>query len=301
MVEAHGDDVQRLPSTLRAARAVRVFAAGCLHYDPPGLDRILSEEPVLVLNELQQVAVLAQLLTIESVMDGMCMCAGDATLEFLDGDGRRLAAVGLHHGRRVRWSGWSGDAELKDGSALLQWLASYGVAGPLEDKTRAAVQRDVALAQQEAWKDRVPACVRPLADEMVAAGPQDRGVADEVSAQMRVAYPDDVQRCRALLVWFSAGTAANTGYPTYEDFPGTIVKSMPINVVLAALDGEPEGSPVWAGGLRHIAGWKSRADHEIRQVRAAVWDRLLELARAAGDADKRQRIERKHAEFRPPA
>ena len=73
---------------------------------------------------------------------------------------------------------------------------------------------------------------------------------------------------------------------------------MPLEVALAALDDEPVDSPVWAGALRHLAGWKSRADWELRRVPGDVWDTLLALGREGGDIDKRQRIERKHAEFR---
>jgi hypothetical protein len=67
----------------------------------------------------------------------MCMCCGEPTLLLYDGD-ERIAALGLHHGRSLRWGGvgpWSSDAGLaaRVQEPLARWLDARGVPGPLEE------------------------------------------------------------------------------------------------------------------------------------------------------------------------
>ncbi|GAB4062120.1 hypothetical protein GCM10028777_00860 [Angustibacter speluncae] len=299
--DRRSDDVDGLRRVLGEARAVRVFDAGCLHYGPETPDQILSDEPVLVIDRAKDVAELIDLLAVTTVSDVMCMCPVDATVELVDHAGTRLAAVGLHHGSHLRWSDWIGDAELHQPMVLLEWLAARGLGALLDEARRSDLRRDIALAQQATWKAAVPDCVQGLADDMVAAGPWETDLVALVDQAMTQTFPDDVQRSRSLLSWFSAGSGACTAVPAYEELPGRLVASIPIDVVMAALDEEPVDGPVWAGGLRHVAGWKSRADFELRQIPASVWDRLLELANSGNDPDKLKRIRTKHAKFRSPA
>ena len=61
-----------------------------------------------------------------------CMCCGDPSLEFYDGD-TLLLTLGFHHGESLRWvAGWPGDASLTETSAgfLVKWLADHQVLGP---------------------------------------------------------------------------------------------------------------------------------------------------------------------------
>lgn len=296
-------DVRGLRGALDGARTVRVFNAGCMHDNPAGRDSILRDEPVLVLRASDDVAQLIDLLDVESVTDGMCMCPGNATFEFLDDGGDRLAAVGIHHGSHVRWSDWTGDAELQHGTALLEWLAVRGLGTLFTDISDSDIRRDIALAQQAAWRATVPECAQPLAEAMTSTDSSAQELAvlsHEVSQLMAVAFPDDVQRCRSLLAWFSAGTGACTAHPSYEGIPGSLITTMPIHTVLAALENQPLGGPVWAGGLRHIAGWQTRADWELRVIPYSVWDQLLEIGQLTSDPDKRTRINSKYATFGPP-
>ncbi len=286
---------------LGEARAVRVFDAGCLHYSPAAPDHILSDEPVLVIRASEDVAQLVDLLAVGSVSDIMCMCPGDATLEFLDGTGGRLVAIGLHHGSHVRWSDWIGDAELQQPVVLLEWLASRGLGGLLDEFRRSEIRRDVALARQAAWKATVPTCVQGFADDMITASRWEQNLLDAVAHAMAQTFRDDLERCRSLLAWFSAGSGACTGFSTYEGFPDLLIRDLPIDVVVAALDGEAVDGPVWAGCLRHVAGWESRADFELRRIPAPVWDQLLELGGSCSDPDKLKRIQNKYAKFRSPA
>ncbi|BEP16390.1 hypothetical protein acdb102_47010 [Acidothermaceae bacterium B102] len=292
-------DPHALPARIRIASLVLVYDAGCLHYarENGGVrDKILSDDPVLTIDTQAQVASLVTLLQVSAVTDGVCMCAGNASLEFLGADGQRLAVVGLHHGQSLRWSGWSGDAVLSDGARLVAWLAELGYSKPLDEVTRRQLRQAEGPSRQGGWTAAAPDCVRDLLLEMLSANPSSSAnLVERISGRLAGAFPDPVDQCRVALAWFTAGTGACTGIPMCEDIVGTVVETFAIQTVLAALNAQPTSGAVWAGALRHIAGWKSRTDTELTHLPTAVWDNLLELAALGSDEDKLRRMEGKRA------
>lgn len=290
------EDAAALDARLGAARSVRVYDAGCLHYPPPQGERILRDAPVLVEDAPESLTELRAALAVVGVPSWLCMCPGSVTFEFLDDDGARVAVVGLHHGQYLRWAAWSADAELEDGLTLSTWLAAHGVPGPLEELREAAALRERHQAEDEAWARSVPDCLRDLIDEMLSSdgGP----VPDHVAERLAEAHPDVTERCRVLLAWYAGGTGRYTDFPVYEEIPGRLVEAMPLDAVLAALTGEPPDGEVWVGALRHLSGWKTRTPREVRRVPADVWAGLLDLARRRDDQDSRRRMERMGAKYR---
>lgn len=296
------EDPDALSAHVAGAARVLIYDAGCLHYSGHGEgreDEIFGKEPVLMVAGSVAVSQLIDRLHVSRVIDGYCMCAGTVSLEFLNATGGRITVAAIHHGKRLRWSGWSGDAELADGPRLLALLSELGYDGPLDDAKRAEALRLEALAIRDAWSAAAPECVRSLVPEMFSNGSlYDAGIVAQVDALLTAEFPDTLERCRIALAWFAAGTGLCSGYPMHEEIPGKVLAKLPISVLVEALAGEPPTGAVWAGALRHIAGWRTRSKGELLQAPPAIWDTLLDVAQRGNDADKLARIERKVAEYR---
>ena len=151
---------------------------------------------------------------------------------------------------------------------------------------------------RKAWSAAVPADVRELLPQMLASGGSDASLMADLAQKLESGIPDPVTRCRTTLAWFAAGSGADSGYPAYEALPGQLLTATPRTVVLSALDDQPITGPVWAGALRHVAGWNSRPDHDIEQLPPEVWDALLAIARNRPDANTLRRIETKYEMYR---
>jgi len=123
-----------LDALLGRAHRVRVIAGGCARGKPIGHEVLLETADPEALSGLR-----AALRIVEAAPDNVshCMCFGDPTIELLDSEGARLAAISSHHGEAIRWDDWTGDGELVDGLALLRWFANHGVTYPMEDYSEA--------------------------------------------------------------------------------------------------------------------------------------------------------------------
>ncbi len=90
--------------------------------------KTLGKEVLLDVSDAGSIADLHGCLTVieDENTFGHCACLGDQALEVYAGR-RRLATIGLHHGRSIRWDAWQWDALLKDSRGLLAWMADRGV------------------------------------------------------------------------------------------------------------------------------------------------------------------------------
>ena len=118
---------ESLDAVLAATRSVRVLRDGTDAGVPIGDEALFETE------DRGALASLRDALQIVDGPAGLCMCYGDPTIELFDGDGDRMAVIGLHHGRSIRWDGWREDAALSDGVRLLEWLAFQGISYPLDE------------------------------------------------------------------------------------------------------------------------------------------------------------------------
>jgi hypothetical protein len=247
-----------------------------------------------VLLEVTDPAALCQLrdaLAVAETTDGYCMCHGDLTFAFFTPDGQPSAVVGFHHASSLRWSGWDGDALLRDGDRVLHWLAAQGLDDP------PAVRR-AELPEQESWLAAAPPAVRDLLDLAVAAttggGVLPPGVPALIIRRLAEAVPDPVARAAALLSWYGSGSGRCSGYPLHEALPEPALAEIPLAHLLAVLDAAPADARIDAGAVRHLCGWQSRR-HQAADIAALpgdVRERLLAVARESGDDDKRRRAER---------
>ncbi|MBQ0896987.1 hypothetical protein KBX37_28520 [Micromonospora sp. U56] len=281
-----------LDEVLRSAARVRVTDGGV-----SGV-RVLGEDVLLEVAEPAAVRQLIRALAVEQTTDGYCMCHGDLAFEFFDRSGRLTAAVGFHHANYLRWSGWDGDAMLRDGGAVLRWLAEQGVEGPLVQEEQRQWERHEQRLAEQRWRAAAPASVRDLLDVAVDAGSTDgllpEGIHRLVAQRVEEAIPDPVERAGVMLAWYGSGTGRCSGFPVHEGLPEPALAETPIAHLVRALQAYPTDARIDAGAVRHLCGWKTRKHQarDIAKVPAELRVRLLTAARESGDDDKRRRAER---------
>jgi hypothetical protein len=234
---------------------------------------------------------LRRALEVGRVLDTVCACLGDYRVEFADGTGARVATLGYHHAYAVRWDGFPADAALRDGPALLHWLAARGVPGPLDrhradEARRAAARVDAERAERE-WRAAAPVPDTVL-DAILAGDPPTAG---ELLAHVRALHDTEPAVALALLAWCRAGTGRYSGHPSYESVPGELLAELPIDVIIEALE-RPEATDAHlAGAVRHLTGWRSRKRlvRDIGRLPVALRTRLVDVAQHSDDPTVRER------------
>ena len=284
-------DETALKNVLDGARRVLVTQAGVTAGRPVSTDIVIDESDPLALDALRAA------LTVKSLPGALCMCVGDAALEFLDDHDRALAVVGLHHGVTLRWSGWDGDAVLADGLAVLRWLDERGAHRPMQQREEDEQRREAARQTEAAWTAAIPHALSDLAPRMLEVsqtGMPSADLVDEVRARLWTAVPQATTRTLELLAWYGSGSGRCSGYPAHEELPGHLLKTVPISEIIASLLDPRADRRHDAGAVRHLAGWKSRdkQKQDIDAIPTPLKARLLEQAMTSGDRDKQTRAQR---------
>ncbi|MCD5310489.1 hypothetical protein [Kineosporia babensis] len=233
-------------------------------------------------------------LAIEGLSDFACMCMGDVRFELMDGAGRSLGSVSLHHGTTLRYEPFETDAVLVDGPALLSWLDRHGMPGPLRYVEQHQARQQVWAEQEADWVMAVPPALTGLTDQMLAASRDGVMLSGErlgnVQAKLKQTYPDVVEGVLDLLAWHAAGSGRYSGYPLHEGIPELLLREVPIAHIITALQHPQAAAPHFAGAARHLIGWKSRPQ-QTRDI-AQLPRELSERLRSAAPADAQERAER---------
>lgn len=228
---------------------------------------------------------------------GHCMCLGSETIELYDG-ASLVAALGLHHGVALRWDAWKADAPLADPSALVRWLATVGVTGPLtevEHERAAAGQR---ATRWEGWLRAMPASLTPFRGSIDEYGQQGYARLDTRAMldALRIEYPDPGARARALFAWFGVGSGLWSGFPSYEAIVEDLLMACDTKELLAAVEGRVLTEAEAEGAARYFAGWPFRKhkSEDGKLLSPALRKRLFEVGSKTTSAD---RLERARAAF----
>lgn len=260
--------------------------------------RVLGRRVLLEVCERAAVRQLLDAFAVAEVTEASCMCHGDLAFELFDGRERLTAVVGFHQPGRLRWSGWDGDARLRDGGAVLRWLADRGVDGPLaRERERQRHHHELDLAERR-WRVAAPAAVCDVLDAAIAATRTDgilpEGMHRLVAGRLRAAIADPLERAAVTLAWYGSGTGRCSGFPIYEALPASALAETPIADLVQALQANLTDARVVAGALRHLCGWKTRRHQagDIAEIPPALRLRLLAAAGESGDADMRERAQR---------
>ncbi|MEU3500811.1 hypothetical protein ABZ726_08595 [Streptomyces hundungensis] len=283
------DGTTALDNVLEQAHVVRVSLVN--EVGAPGEIRVDLSDPV-------ESARLRTAMAVDSLPGFHCMCLGDVRFEVFDRSGRRLAVVVLHHGATLRWGQWESDAVLADGRLLLAWLNDHGMPGPVQQFEADRLRAQQETEEERNWLAAMPAGLEGLADRILdlsrTGGSASPELLAELTDQLRVMFPDLVERVLALLNWYGSGSGRCSGYPVHESVPGELLGRVPIADLLTALADPRAEERHDAGAVRHLVGGKSRPHQkrDVARLPEPLRARLLAHARRSGDSGKQGRAER---------
>ncbi|MFI6351036.1 hypothetical protein [Streptomyces sp. NPDC050560] len=283
------DGTTALDSVLRQAHVVEVSAVSGSGVD--GRIRVDLRDP-------GELARLRAAMAVESLPGVHCMCLGDVHFAVFGQDGGRLADVVLHHGATLRWERWESDAVLADGHQLLAWLNGHGMPDPLRQFDADRQRAEQGAEDERTWLAAMPAGLEGTADQLLdlsrtGSRPTPELLTD-LTDDLRLAFPDPVDRVLALLAWNGSGTGRCSGYPLHEGVPGELLGRVPITDLLAGLTDPRAEERHDAGAVRHLVGWKTRPHQrsDVADLPAPLRARLLAQARRSEDPHKQTRAER---------
>jgi hypothetical protein len=177
------------------ATRLRVRSGGTCHRD-------LSQEKTLwELSDAAKIRELAALIAIDEKQSGFhCMCCGDPSFEFYQGD-RLIATLGFHHGRSLRWPGrWPGDGMLTPQAQdrLPKWFAENGFNAFQKAIEAAAVARADEQKKRESFLSFFPTEARKLFDYRAPSLEEEPKQGERIAKAVGDPVETVVAVCRAL-------------------------------------------------------------------------------------------------------
>lgn len=187
------------------ADRLRVRSGGTCHR------KISREKTLFEVEDAAEISrIVARVAIDETVAGQHCMCCGDPSFEFFEGE-RLIAMVGFHHGRSIRWiDGWPGDGVLTSASAdaLITWLADNGVSGPLKEQQNSRRQND-------ALQRRFGLILAVVPDTVSTKLMQAKSPADAVKA-FTEGVPDPAERAAVCLRVLGCDNGSWNRYTQFE-------------------------------------------------------------------------------------
>lgn len=238
----------QLSAQLQKADRILVRTGGVCH-------RVAEKEKVIAESrDATVIAELAQHFTIsEDASGGHCMCCGNPTFEFYQGD-KRVAMVAFHHGESIRWAdgSWPGDGILTEQSStyLAEWLAKHQYTGPQDDLFQG--RREAAARHRR--NSRISSLLPAAVSESLAAAESP----DQVTTAFEKHVPDVKARASLYLrligcedsTWALSSGLDGTLQETL--LPGIPEESLKAVIIAAPIPSEESmGAARWVFGQNH--------------------------------------------------
>ena len=310
-----------LDAMLEGVTRVRLLGWGEVSENRRGFDHLLLE-----VQDPESIGTLRDCLAIVEDPKSFfhCMCLGDFRLEFYQAENLK-AALGLHHGRSIRWGeAWERDAWLRNPERLLRWFAARGVLPPLERFQEEQRQHQQYLQAAVRWREAMPPCLSPFWSQMFDSSadwmlrpatlsegaplpflprkPLPQRMVPWLQA-LQTAYPDPEIVILELLRWYGSGQGPWSGFPAYEEVPELLLMQFPASAIVAALGSYPPTAQHLEGAARLFASyefWTQRRE-EWQDIPVELKERLLEhslrSAQANGTALDQDKVRRAKSAF----
>lgn len=188
-------------------------------------------------------------------------------------EGKQLALLGFHCSTLV-WFTWDrgfGIGPLLESLGILDWLTERGIPGPAQEYVEAQRTRALYEQQRQRWFTAMPTFLAPLEQQMRFMALQGRSM-DTAFLQrtMEEAHPNPQERARLLFRWYGHGSGSWKPIPSYEVEPENLLRHLPVEVLIQAIDGVELSTEEMKGATRYFcrrAFWKSFGP---------AWERLPE-------------------------
>lgn len=251
---------EALLSALQGVTRLRVREGGLCHRQ--GGEKVMFET-----KDAGLIGAFSALLEIdEGRSDFHCMCCGEPTLEFYEGDVLKVE-IGFHHGQSIRWRGWPGDGALTPEAAdgLIRLLAANNVPGPLR-------AREAAEEAARAEERQIARALAGLGPAVLEAYRTDENAFAEA---LKKARPEPRARAEALLRMLGTSTDSWWTEEPLEQRARKLLSDVPVEdlkaVVEAALAGGERiarrgAARFWVVGDSPLKDWRPAADSPAREA-----------------------------------
>jgi len=223
-----------------------------------------------------------------------CMCVGELVIE-LRGGGSLLAELTLHHGKSIRWGGWSSDVLLKNGRSAVEWLAEHGVEQPLRNFEADESLRNVAAEARSKWQAAMPPCLSKflprLTNDFFPFGATAAELR-EIDQALEAAYGSEEEIAIHLLDWFGHGEGPWSGYPAYEHIAEKLLLRHPSSVIVRSLNARQlTGEQVEAAArlFSSLSFFKER-QADLKSIPPQLMASLASHMQTSHHADNRERF-----------
>jgi hypothetical protein len=156
------------------------------------------------------------------------MCLGTYAIE-LYSNGKLKATVGFHHGVSIRYDKWNGDAELAQSDKLLAFLSEQGLTKPLQDRLEEKRNMEADRVTERNWLEIAPKCFTKYWAQINSF---DQGYFSSLINDFNAELPDKQKQIIILLQTFGKTENFWTAYPSYEELPNNILKTLDIKEII---------------------------------------------------------------------
>lgn len=259
-----------LQRTMHNATLLKVRSGGTCHRDVSSEKVLFEEKDVAKIHSF-----LSQIQVVENRSGDHCMCCGNPTFEFYNGD-KLIGMLGFHHGQSIRWPGyWPGDGILTSESAdfLCKWLFDCGIKAPWQERQRIKKQQEVAKRQAQFFQKLIP-------QQTMQKLRKARSNEDVISA-FEESIPDEVKRAELSFKLHGSGLNYSWNMMTSaEHLSGKLLENIRADNALQALK-KAMGDPyVVSGAARWIFGSDRTKDYTTLKIGKELFDKLANYALA---------------------
>ncbi|MEO8393409.1 MAG: hypothetical protein ABI700_10500, partial [Chloroflexota bacterium] len=252
-----------------------------------GEDRRFHPETILNVTDPEALSSLRQALRlIEDETPFHVWSVGDYRLEFYQAE-KLFSSIEILSANSVRLDLLHGDAHLRDGLLLFNWLSDRGVKEPLTRYYDDKKQEEKSRHAEDRWKQATPACLLPfwkgMTEEFLEAA--------ILQTTLEAAYPNPEHRALELFRWFGSGEGHWSGYPVYESYPEQLLLNFPTDQLVTILMAATLTESQLEGASRYFAGWRfyKKRGAELALIPWVLKQQFLKHSLTSPDEDKRNR------------
>jgi hypothetical protein len=218
-----------------------------------------------------------------------CMCLGAPAIRLYRGD-KELVLISSHHGRSVRCSLWTSDAEVSDQE---KWVSWFDVRGMPELRREVEAMASAAKGREASylrWRTAMPKSLKPLWESATRDpfAPDLKVLEDALAKEI----PDTRERVLALFGWFGSGAGPWSGFPMYESIAEELLVKLPVSDLVSAAETDDLSEQQREGAARLFSSWPFQRRPGDKTLPPALKKKLLAHCLKTGDQDKRDRAKK---------
>lgn len=243
---------ETLNGALVDATRLRIRSGGTCHRD------IKNEKTLYETKDKATIKEMVDGIAIDEAESGFhCMCCGEPSLEFYQGE-ELILTLGFHHGQSLRWvGGWPGDGALTTDSAqfLVKWLAEHEVEGPQKQIEQQKEQQRATERRMTRAADGLPPALQAA---FRGARQSSSGKSDFVKA-LRKKCPESVDQVGVLFALLGASNDSWTSLRWIEQLADGLLDTYDKDTLSRATETALRGTDRRRrrGAARYWKSWRS--------------------------------------------